>query len=72
MRKENIMEKVHAFYESMTWMNDCYAINIGHEDARVYPYKLREAKRRALADHHIRPCDVIWHDMEKLLKGESA
>jgi hypothetical protein len=47
-------------------MNDCYAINIGHEDARVYPCKLSEAKRRALAEHHIKSSDVIWHDMGKL------
>jgi len=60
------MEKVHAFYERMSCMNDCYAINIGHEDARVYPCKLSEAKRRALAEHHIKSSDVIWHDMGKL------
>ncbi len=64
---------VHAFYESLyedSWLDDLWAINIGNEDARVYPGKLREAKRRAIADHHIRSSDVIWHDMGKLLKGE--
>lgn len=66
------MGKVQAFYESMTWLNDCYAVSIGHEDFRVYPYKLREAKKRALADHGLRSSDVVWHDMGELLKGEQA
>lgn len=56
-------KKVLGFYERMPCIADSYAISIGHEDPRVYPYTLGKAKKIAIAEHHLNASDVEWREL---------